>query len=103
MLKALKENDYPLFSSGLSENLRRDFSKKDFESGRKHITGLNGDISGYRYIGKLSGPIFTTFLWAVKFDRTNREKEHISREILFKTTAGEVGNKVETVSFGFTQ
>ena len=103
MLEAFQKNDYALFSSGLSANLQKDFSRSDFESGRKHIIKSNGKISGYRYLGKLSGPVFTTFLWAVKFDRTNSEKENISRELLFKTTAGALDSCAETVSFGFTQ
>ena len=100
MLKAFKNNDYMLFSSKLSDGLKQDFTSDNFNAGRKQVMDSAGKVCGIRYLGKLSGPVFSNFLWAVKFSGLN-DKKTSEQELLFKITSAQDNNKVQIISFGF--
>ena len=100
MLKAFENDDYTLFSSNLSEGLKQDFTSENFKSGRKQVMDSAGNICGVRYLGKLSGPVFSNFLWAVKFSGV-KDKKTSEQELLFKITSAKDNDKTQIISFGF--
>lgn len=100
MLEAFEKDDYKSFSSNLPENLKQEFTQDDFNAGRKQVTESAGNVCGSRYLGKLTGPVFSNFLWAVKFSRKNN-KNTVDQELLFKVTFAKDKDKAQAVSFGF--
>ena len=101
MLEAFKNNDSQLFAEQLSGELRQEFGKDAFETGRRQITSTAGNMTGHRCLGTLKGPVFTTCVWAVNFEKKAADKKIISQEMLFKLTAASLDNKVKVTSFGF--
>lgn len=101
MLEAFKKGDYPLFASQFDGNIPDNFGEKEFNTGRTQVSLAAGNITGYRFLGTLSGPVFTTWLWAVTFDKKGADKKDISQELLFKAVAGKLDGKMQIVSFGF--
>ena len=100
MVAAFKDGDYQKFVQHLSDGLKQDFSGKSFDEGRRQVMDSAGEVSGMRYLGKLDGPVFSNFLWAVKFSRSTGEKS-VVQELLFKVTAAQEDSGVSIVSFGF--
>lgn len=101
MLKAFRENDSRLFSQQLSGELKKEFGTDSFETGRKQITKSAGNIQNCRLLGILKGPVFTSALWAVKFEKSGADKKITGQELLFKLTAARLDDKLKIVSFGF--
>ena len=100
MLGAFRTNDYSGFSTHLPENLKQEFSEEKFNSGRKQVIDSAGNLQGVRYLGKLAGPVFENYLWAVKFLRRSGN-DTVEQELLFKLTSASSENKPHVLSFGF--
>ena len=60
MIEAFKKQDYPLFVRQFGGNIPDNFSEKEFDSGVKQMESRVGKVSSSRFLGKLSGPVFTT-------------------------------------------
>jgi hypothetical protein len=60
-----------------------------------------GAVTSSRFLGELSGPVFTTWLWAVNFEKERTGREKVSQEMIFKVVAGKLDGKMQIVSFGF--
>lgn len=101
MIKAFQKDDYPLFARQFDGNIPGDFGKNEFERGRQQVTLSAGNITDFRFLETLSGPVFTTWLWAVTFDKKGADGKNISQELLFKAVAGKLDDKMQIVSFGF--
>ena len=100
MISAFKAGNYQAFSRFLSDGLKRDFSGDSFDSGRRQVVESAGEVRGVRYIGKLAGPVFSNFLWAVAFSRNSGNKP-VEQELLFKLTAAQDEQGARVISFGF--
>ena len=101
MLEAFRKKDYPLFARQFGGRVPDDFGEKEFESSVKQMVSTAGTMTDCRFLGTLTGPVFTTWLWAVGFEKKGRDGKAVSQEMLFKAVAGKLDGKMQIVSFGF--
>ena len=101
MIEAFRKKDYPLFSSQFGGKVPDNFGKKEFDSGIKQMSSRVGKVVSSRFLGTLSGPVFTTWLWAVAFEKEGSDHKKVAQEMIFKVVAGKLDGKMQIVSFGF--
>ena len=101
MIEAFRKSDYPLFAAQFNGNIPDGFGEKEFDSAVKQMSSSAGVVESSRFLGELAGPVFTTWLWAVNFEKEGKEGEKISQELIFKAVAGKLDGKMQIVSFGF--
>ena len=101
MIEAFQKQDYPLFARQFGGNVPDNFGEKEFDSGVKQMESRVGKVTSSRFLGTLSGPVFTTWLWAVNFSKFDKDGKEVSQEMVFKVVAGKLDGKMQIVSFGF--
>ena len=101
MIEAFQKNDYQFFAAQFGGQIPDGFGEKEFDSAIKQMSTRAGAVTSSRFLGELSGPVFTTWLWAVNFEKEGKDSKKISQEMIFKVVAGKLDGKMQIVSFGF--
>ncbi len=101
MLEAFIHNDPDGFIGVLSDELAKQFGKREFANARGALIKSLGKPISYRFETRLEHPAFEVSLWKVRFERHGADGKIIHQEALFRVISGTLDGKFRIISFNF--
>jgi len=92
--KALQNKDYALLHSYMSDELRGQFGKKNFQA-LIELLDKGGEIESIEYMGCLQHPLYASELWKIRVVKINRDNEKIFLDKLLQLALKKNKNKIE--------
>ena len=91
-----------LFCRSVPEELAAGVSEKDFDRSVADITRQFGELKDFSYLVSLAAPGFNNLIWKTAFVRPSATgKQQIRQDLLFRVIAGNNGDGMQIISFGF--
>jgi len=102
LLTSFQKRDYSMFCKSVPEELAAGVSQKDFDRSVEDISSQFGELTDFSYLISLDTPGFNNMIWKTAFVRPSASgKRQIRQDLLFRVIAGNNGDGMQIISFGF--
>lgn len=101
LLKAMQINDFRMFSECLKNGPAAQMTLQDFNTSRKNMTEMFGEIVSYEYLASLKTPAVRNLIWKITFVRTGKDGREITQQVLFRLITGTDERQHIVLGFGF--
>ncbi len=105
LLDGLKEEDYSLFTSYLTPEMKENITKQAFKTMCEKFNSEKGEYQRKIYLGELDQGVFKVFLWKAVFtkdsDKDVAPDRRVGRDVLVKLIIGQVAKKYMIFGFFF--
>lgn len=101
LLKAIRSNDFRMFSECLKNGPAAQMTLQDFKTSRKNMTEMFGKMISFEFLTSLRTPAVKNLIWRITFTKTGKDGREITQQVLFRLIAGTDEGQHIVLSFGF--
>ena len=101
LLKAIRSNDFRMFSECLKNGPAAQMTLQDFKTSRKNMTEMFGKMISFEFLTSLKTPAVKNLIWRITFTKTGKDGREITQQVLFRLIAGTDEGQHIVLSFGF--